>query len=160
MIVEHEDRDRASSPFRAGSIRRRGQLQPLVLLVCIVLILVVPATVSSADENHSQVDSQSQDEVKLPQTDLSRVPQFASGQADAGHEGHEHDSPATGVSLFSLAKPTGILTLSLVGLTVCLGLLRRVRRLKPRLMLKLHKIMGFCALISGLIHATIVLLTH
>ena len=160
MIVEHEDLDRTSSPFRGGPIRRRGQLQPLVLLVFIVLTLVVPATVSSADENHSQVDSQSQDEVTSPQTDLSRVPQFASGETDAGHVGHEYDSPGPRVSLFSLAKPTGILTLSLVGLTVCVGLLRRVRRLKPRRMLKLHKITGFCALISGLTHATIVLLTH
>ena len=180
--------------------RSMRQLQSLLLPVCLVLILVVPAAVSIADESHSQVDSQSRDDVtsiqtecpvmvgnkidpsiysdfrgkrvffccqsckasfaKDPESYLSRLPQFASSQTDAGHEGHEHDSPATGVSLFSLAKPTGILTLSLVGLTVCLGLLRRVRRLKPRLLLKLHKIMGFCALISGLTHATIVLLTH
>jgi hypothetical protein len=57
-------------------------------------------------------------------------------------------------------EPTGILTLSLVALTVCLGLLRRVRRLKPRLLLKLHKIAGICAISSGAFHAMIVLLTH
>ena len=60
----------------------------------------------------------------------------------------------------SLAKSTGILTLSMVGLTVCLGLLRRVRRLRPKLLLKLHKIAGICALDSGAIHATIVLFIH
>ncbi len=45
-----------------------GVLLAVALPVCIVLILVVPATVSSADENHSQVDSQSRDEITSPQT--------------------------------------------------------------------------------------------
>ncbi len=45
-----------------------GALFAVALPVCIVLILVVPATGSSADENHSQVDSQTQDEVTSPQT--------------------------------------------------------------------------------------------
>ncbi len=73
---------------------------------------------------------------------------------------HEHGDHAREFSWISLAKPTGIVTLSLVGLTVCSGMLRRVRRLKPRRMLTLHKIIGFCTLGSGLVHATIILLTH
>ncbi len=73
---------------------------------------------------------------------------------------HKHDDHVHEFSLISWAKPTGILTLSMVGLTVCLGVLRRVRRLKPRLLLKLHKIAGVCALGAGAVHATIVLLTH
>jgi len=97
---------------------------------------------------------------KAPERYLSRLPQFASVQTDASHEEHEHTNHAHEFSLISLAEPTGILTLSLVVLTVCLGLLRRVKRLKPRLLLKLHKIAGVCALSSGAFHATIVLLTH
>lgn len=111
---------------------------------------------------------------KAPEKYLSRLPQFASvqadagheetdashGEADAGHEEHEHGNDAHEFSLISLVKPTGIMTLSLVALTVGLGLLRRVRRLRPRLLLKLHKIVGFCALGSGAVHATIVLLIH
>ena len=97
---------------------------------------------------------------KAPERYLSRLPQFARVQADASHEEHEHGNDAPEFSLISLAEPTGILTLSLVALTVCSGMLRRVRRLKPRRMLKIHKIVGFCALGSGAIHATIVLLTH
>ena len=97
---------------------------------------------------------------KDPESYLARLPQFASSLIDPGHGGHEHDSQAQGISLFSLSKPTGILTLSLVAITVCLGSIRRLRRLRPRLLLKLHKISGFSALISGVIHALIVLLTH
>ena len=97
---------------------------------------------------------------KVPENYLSRLPQFASVQADASHEGHAHANDTHEFPLISLAEPAGILTLSLVALTVCLGMLRRVRRLKPRLILKLHKIVGFSALGSGAIHATIVLLTH
>ena len=97
---------------------------------------------------------------KAPEKYLLHLPQFASAQADATQEEHEHADHAHEFSLTSLAEPTGILTLSLVASTVCLGLLRRVRRLRPRLLLKLHKIAGICALGSGALHATIVLLIH
>jgi len=98
--------------------------------------------------------------VKAPERYLSRLPQFASVQASVNHEEHAHANGAHEFSLISLTKPTGILTLSLVALTVCLSLLRRVRRLKPRLLLKLHKIAGISALSLGAIHAMIVLLIH
>ncbi len=93
-----------------------------------------------------------------PEKYLTALPQFAG--ADVSHGEHEHGDPADEFPWISLAKPTGILTLSLVGLTVCFGMLRRIRRLKPRRMLTLHKIIGFCAMGSGLIHATIILFTH
>ena len=73
---------------------------------------------------------------------------------------HKHTNHAHEFSLIKFTEPTGILTLSIVALTVCLGLLRRVRRLKPTLLLKLHKIAGICALGSRAFHATIALLTH
>jgi hypothetical protein len=56
-----------------------------------------------------------------------------------------------------LIVPMGIVTLSLVALTVCLGVMRR---LKPRPLLKIHKTCGVCALISGAIHAILVLALH
>ena len=102
---------------------------------------------------------------KNPQKYLHLLPQFAGVGAVAGgeHAGHEdgHDEHnKRGFSTAELIVPMGVLTLSLVALTVCLGLLRRVRRLRPRLLLKLHKIAGICALGSGAIHATLVLLIH
>ena len=131
MIVEHEDRDRASTPFRAGALRcSAARLILITGIACIVgsgAVLCIPALAVAG----------------------------TTGMYEDKHDDHAHE-----FSLISLAKPTGILTLSLVALTVCLGLLRRIRRLKPRLLLKLHKIAGVCALGSGAIHATIVLLTH
>lgn len=58
--------------------------------------------------------------------------------------------------IYEYVKPTGILTLSLLAATVCIGLLRRR---KPRLLLKAHKTLGVCALISGLTHGLIVFLS-
>jgi hypothetical protein len=57
-----------------------------------------------------------------------------------------------------LVEPTGAMTLVLLIATVCLALLRRVRRPRPGLILKLHKIAGICTLCSGLLHATLVIL--
>ena len=97
---------------------------------------------------------------KDPEQYLSRLPQFASVQVSAvlELEEHEHGDNTGRFSLIMLAEPTGALTLSLVALTVGLVWLRRVRRLKPRTLLKLHKIVGVCALCSGAIHAMIVML--
>lgn len=87
---------------------------------------------------------------------LSRLPQFGStttknGQ-DESHAGHDH-ATMRGV-LVQLIKPIGILTLSLVGLTVALGVLRRRN---PRLILKIHKICGVSALVAGATHATLII---
>ncbi len=54
-------------------------------------------------------------------------------------------------------EPMGIVTLSLVAVTVFLGLFRR---LKPRLILKWHKRLGPVALLAGATHAVLVLLAH
>lgn len=97
---------------------------------------------------------------KNPEKYLPRLPQFTSNQAKAGRGEHENGVYAREFSLMSLIEPSGILTLSLVALTVCLGLLRRVRRLKPRLILTLHKTAGVLTLLSGIIHATTVFLAH
>jgi len=97
--------------------------------------------------------------VKSPERYLSKLPQFASSHGQAQHEEHAGDR-SEGLSLRGLAEPTGILTLSLVALTVCLGLARRIRWPGPGLILKLHKTAGACALVSGAIHATIVMLAH
>lgn len=100
---------------------------------------------------------------KAPEKYLHRLPQFSSvahaaGEEAGGHDDHEHASG--GPSAASMIAPMGIVTLLLVALTVCLGLLRRVRRLKPRLLLKLHKTCGVSALVAGAIHATLVLVAH
>ena len=100
---------------------------------------------------------------KAPEKYLHRLPQFTSGahaasEKDGGHDDHEH--AAGGFSAVRMIVPMGFVTLSLVALTVCLGLLRRVRRLKPRLLLKLHKTCGVSALVAGAIHATLALVAH
>ena len=128
--------------------QHRGTLQSLMRPMTVaILTLEITVAICSAKAQHSHEAAQEHGDIE-------------SVQADTNHEEHEYGDLAHEFSLMSLAKPTGILTLSLVGLTVCSGLLRRVRRLKPRLLLKLHKIAGICALSSGAIHATIVLLTH
>ncbi|RKY28394.1 MAG: hypothetical protein DRP83_00810 [Planctomycetota bacterium] len=99
---------------------------------------------------------------KNPEKYLHRLPQFAAGAAtdQDEYEHAEHDHADVHILLAQLAKPTGIATLSLVALTACLGLLRRLRRPSLKVPLQLHKIAGICALGSGAIHAAIVLLTH
>ena len=89
---------------------------------------------------------------KDPERYLHRLPQFATASGEAGHE-HAHG----GFSSASLIVPMGIATLSLVAITVFLGLFRR---LKPRLMLKWHKRTGVLALLAGTIHAVLVLVAH
>jgi YHS domain-containing protein len=94
--------------------------------------------------------------IKNPQKYLPRLVQFAD-------ETQQHDhvqGSSGGLTLTRLTRPTGIATLSLVAMTVCLGLLRKLKRPGPRVLLKLHKTAGICALCSGAIHAAIVLLGH
>jgi len=92
-----------------------------------------------------------------PEAYLDRLPQFAAARAPEQPPKEQQSQPA--LRLGSLAKPTGITTLCLVIFAVCLAALRRVRGLGPRLMLRLHKIVGVIALVSGAAHATIVLLS-
>ena len=100
---------------------------------------------------------------KAPEKYLHRLPQFTSAAHAAGKEAggqDDHEHAAGGFSAASMIAPMGVVTLSLVALTVCLGLLRRVRRLKPRVLLRLHKTCGVSALAAGAIHATLVLVAH
>jgi len=60
------------------------------------------------------------------------------------------------VNLWLFVKPTGLTTLSLVIIAASLGAMRKIR---PRLMLRLHKIFAALAVISALCHATLVFLS-
>ena len=50
------------------------------------------------------------------------------------------------------------LSIAAIALAVVLALIRRAKGLNVRTMLTLHKVVGFCALLSGLIHATIIVI--
>lgn len=97
---------------------------------------------------------------KNPEKYLHRLPQFASAAADDHAEnGHApQDHADTRGFLAQLIKPMGILTLSLVAITVALGVFRR--RWKPRLTLRIHKTCGVSALVAGAIHAALVVFLH
>ena len=98
---------------------------------------------------------------KDPEKYLNRLPQFAPVSATKGPGGDEHadhDRPDARILLAQLIEPMGILTLSLVALTVALGVFRR--RWRPRLMLKIHKRCGVSALVAGAVHAALVLFLH
>ena len=91
---------------------------------------------------------------KDPEKHLGRLPQFG-GTAAAGGEHVEHNHG--GFLMAALIRPMGIATLSLVAITVCLGLFRRRN---PKLLLKWHKRLGPTALLAGAIHAVLVMLAH
>jgi len=66
------------------------------------------------------------------------------------------DGGGSRVNLWPFIKPTGLVTLSLIVTAVGLAALRKIR---PRTMLKLHKIFAALALLSALCHATLVFLS-
>jgi len=57
-----------------------------------------------------------------------------------------------------LIKPMEVFALSLVALTVGLGILRRRRW--PRSCSGIHKVCGVAALASGVVHATLAIILH
>ena len=83
---------------------------------------------------------------------LPRLPQFG-GAGAPPQEGAGQAEKAFAPR--ELIEGMGITTLSLVALAVCTGLLRRLR---PALLLKVHKAAGVLALAAGAVHATLVLL--
>jgi len=96
--------------------------------------------------------------IKEPEKYLPRLPQFAS--AGLAHNGHNHDTPRhrdLRPILSRMIVPMGIATLSLVAVTIFLSTFRRIN---ARLMMKWHKRTGFATLISGAIHAILVLIAH
>lgn len=80
--------------------------------------------------------------------------------AEDEHGRRRRMSGATKLRLMKLVEPAGILTLSLLAVTVCLGVLRRVKKLGSRQVLRVHKIAGVAALVSGVLHATLIVLVH
>ncbi len=92
---------------------------------------------------------------KSPDQYLDRLPQFKDS-TNTEHDEHEHAKPSS-FPFYKLVKPMGIVSLALIVLTVSVALLRRK---KPKLLLKWHKRLGIITLISALIHALLVLLTH
>ena len=90
-----------------------------------------------------------------PEKYLSNLPQFAAGLSKG------KPTPPARPKFWGRRwiEPMGATTLTLLITTVCLALLRRVRWPKPGVILRLHKIAGVCTLCSGLIHATLVIVS-
>jgi hypothetical protein len=86
---------------------------------------------------------------------LHRLPQFGGAEASIGHD-QNHDHGA-GISTFGLIRPAGILTFSLLVLTVTVGLLRRKR---PKLLFKWHKRLGIATLVAAALHLLVILMAH
>ncbi len=74
--------------------------------------------------------------------------------AAMAQEAHAHEEH---FSLRGLIQPLGAATLTLIIVTVALGVFRRAN---PKGMLRWHKITGILALISGVCHALLVLFAH
>jgi len=103
---------------------------------------------------------------KNPEKYLARLPQFQTAAGAAQDAAPTEASPSGGSQvqtarpapspLTRFIEPTGAATLTLVVLTVALGVFRRVW--KPLVLLRVHKVCGVCALVSGLTHATLLAL--
>jgi len=89
-----------------------------------------------------------------PEKYVGLLPQFGAIVPD---KEHDHDAHTFELTPGALIEPMGITTLSLLVLTVLVGLFRRKR---PRLLLKWHKRLGIITLISALIHVTLILIVH
>ena len=93
-----------------------------------------------------------------PERYLPRLPQFAAAGGVGEHEDRDDHERVGGLSPRRLIVPMGIATLVLVAAAVCLGALMGVRRLRRRRLLKIHRIVGVCALAAGAAHAALVFL--
>lgn len=101
---------------------------------------------------------------KEPQKYLAGLPQFAGhvqhegGPAAANVSGHGHSlAPSTGLALYKLIKPVGILTLLSLVTTVLMGVFRRKN---PKLLFKWHKRMGVTTLLLALVHVVLIVIAH
>ncbi|MHC4563602.1 MAG: YHS domain-containing protein [Planctomycetota bacterium] len=90
---------------------------------------------------------------KSPEKYLPLLPQF-------GGASPSPTATRAGFSPRKLIVPLGITALSLMVITVALGLLRRLPGVKRATMLKWHKRFGIAALIVAAIHAAIVIAIH
>lgn len=94
--------------------------------------------------------------IKEPEKYLSNLPQFTSADTQGHNETSHHHNDGLSI-LPNLIAPMGIITLSLVAITVFLSVFRRIN---ARLMMKWHKRTGITALITGVIHLILVLIAH
>lgn len=101
---------------------------------------------------------------KDPEKYLPRLGKVGSVEDEGHHQlgsdidNHQHsDDGSLELRLAKFIKPMGILTLSLLAITVLSGILRRKN---PKLLLKWHKRCGITALITASIHAILVLIAH
>ncbi len=93
---------------------------------------------------------------KTPEKYLHRLPQFESTDT-SGHNKSPHEHSSRLLILSKLIVPMGIVTLSLVAVTIFLSIFRRIN---VSLMMKWHKRTGIAVLIAGVIHAILVLIAH
>jgi hypothetical protein len=89
-----------------------------------------------------------------PEKYIGLLPQFGAIVPDKEHDRNGHTFELTPGAF---VEPMGITTLSLLVLTVVVGLFRRRQ---PKLLLKWHKRLGIITLVSALIHAALVLIAH
>ncbi len=129
------------SSGRAGCVRR--VYPAAVVLVALVLGLCLSAYGQGHD--HAAMDP-------------------PAGSAAEEQDSHDHgpkQSSSLKPVLRKLFIPAGITALSLIAVTVTLGLLRRMKLFGgPRLAMKIHKITGVCALLAGAAHLTIKLILY
>ncbi len=90
-----------------------------------------------------------------PEKYIHRLPHPAQNDKEGIEDNHQHQSSE--LMPAKLIKPMGIITLSLLTLTVMAGLFRRKR---PKLLLKWHKRLGITAMVSAIIHLILVLIAH
>ena len=127
-----------------------GVLVALVLAAC-------PAAYGDAEE--ATTPEAAEADVLAAEGNAETADQPAAAEVERGRR-RRRMSGATRLRLIKLVEPAGILTLSLLAATVCLGVLRRVKKLKPRQVLRVHKIAGVTTLVSGVLHATLIVLVH
>ncbi len=86
---------------------------------------------------------------------LARLPLLANAEREAETgEDHEHEN---GFALNSIVEPLGITTLSLLIVTICLGVLTRKNF---QLLFKWHRLLAILTLVSALCHGILVFLAH
>lgn len=91
---------------------------------------------------------------KNPEKYLHLLPQFSQ---DLSHSDHEHNQHSISQLFTRLTKPAGILTFTLLTMTVLAGLFRKKN---PRFLFKWHKRLGIITFISATTHAILVLIFH
>ena len=96
--------------------------------------------------------------VARPVEEFAGAVEHEGGSAAADVSGHEHGSAvSTGLALYKLIKPVGILTLLSLVTTVLVGVFRRK---SPKLLFKWHKRMAITTLVLALVHVVLIVIAH